>query len=874
MRPAGPACEWAFGRTAMPSERPMAAGREDMGTAPPPGSPARAGALGPLRVLLLASVLLPMALFGAVAWKNYLDVKERAIERTARLAQSVREHALKVFETNEVLMGRVDDLIAGRDDAEIRRDEGRLHERLSGIAEGIPHVQAIWAWGRDGRALASSRFHPVAPDLDIRDRQYFQVHRDGIVGAYVTEPLGGRISAETFFGISRRRSSPDGAFAGLVAVSLRPDYFTDFYRRIAETDQGLTITMARDDGVVIVRHPAPPEPGARLSPESVVMRAVREGRMGEPLWVRSQLDGIERLVTVQRIGTYPLHMGVGLPYGAILSEWYANLALYGIFAAAAAAALFATTWVALRRFARERMALAARDDEARRREHAEEALRQAQKLEALGQLTGGVAHDFNNLLTVVVANLDMIDRRAENPAEVRRMAGTAIAAASRGARLTQQLLAFARRQALQPQVVEVNRALLEIEPLLRQAIGMAVRLEFALDPDLRHCRIDLAQFENAVLNLVVNARDAMPSGGRLVVGTRNAHLAVPEGDLEAGDYLVVSVADTGSGIPPEVLPRIFEPFFTTKDVGRGSGLGLSQVYGFVRQSGGEVRLESRPGEGTTVRLFLRCTSEEPSGAATATAAADPAARGEAVLVVEDDEDVRAVAVGTLRDLGYRVLTAVDGMAAMEILQGPERIDLLFSDVVMPRGLDGVTLAREAERLRPGIRILLTSGYTAQALARDHGVENRYRLLAKPYRSAGLAAKLREILAQQDVPSSPEASRSLRVLLVEDEALVRMSVSDMLVELGHEVMEAESADEALLRLRTAERVDVLITDVGLPDMDGRELAAVAVDLMPGLPVVLATGYAERRDAARDTIPATWLHKPYYRDDLKRVLAAIG
>ena len=832
------------------------------------------GALGALRMLLLVSVLLPLTLFGAVAWKNYVDVEERAIERTGRLVDSVREHALKVFETNEVLMGRVDDLLAGKSDSELRGEERWLHERMSSIGEGIPHVQAIWAWSADGKGLASNRFFPIPRELSIVDRQYYQVHRDGEVGAYVTEPLGGRISTDKFFNISRRRSSPDGQFTGLVAVSLRPDYFTSFYRRIADASQDLTITMVRDDGMLILRHPTAPEPGTVLSPESTVMQAIRSGRMGEPIWIRSQTDGTERLVTVQRIGSYPLYMAVGLPYQTILREWYGNLALFGIFAAAAAVGLFGTTWIALRRTMRERLAVVARDSEAKRREHVEEALRQSQKLEALGQLTGGVAHDFNNLLTVVIANLDLIDRRAERPTEVRRMAETAIAAASRGARLTQQLLAFARRQALRPEVVDVSGLLNEAAPLLRQAAGAAVRLEFALSRAVHHCRIDVSQFENAILNLVVNARDAMLAGGVVTIATGNADVEAAGGEIEPGRYLEVSVTDTGSGIPPEVLPRVFEPFFTTKDVGKGSGLGLSQVYGFVRQSGGAVRLESHPDRGTSVRLYLPRTDEEPAVQPAAMVAGSTPAQEDIILVVEDDEEVREVAVGTLRELGYRVLIAADGPQALDILRGPERIDLLFSDVVMPNGMDGAMLAREANRLRPGIRVLLTSGYTAHALSHEHGVEeSRHPLLAKPYRSADLAAMVQEVLGRREADLPVHAARRLRVLLVEDEALVRLSTAEMLAALGHEALEAENAEDALRLLRTTDRIDLLLTDVGLPDMDGRNLALQAVDMLPGLPVIFATGYADAWIDPSGGTAVFRLAKPYNAAGLEQALAAV-
>jgi PAS domain S-box-containing protein len=523
-------------------------------------------------------------------------------------------------------------------------------------------------------------------------------------------------------------------------------------------------------------------------------------------------------------------------------------------------------------------------DEAAERAKAEAALARAQRLEAIGQLTGGVAHDFNNLLTVIVGNLDMIVRSADDADRVRRLAATALGAAERGETVTRQLLAFSRQQALKPQVIELNRLIRNFEAFAHRAAGEAVDLRLDVDKDDLHCRIDPAQFETAILNLVVNARDATAPGGQVTIETRGRSIGQPgpedPPDIGHGDYVVVAVRDSGCGIPPDVLPRVFDPFFTTKDVGKGSGLGLSQVYGFVRQSGGNVRIESQSGVGTAVRIYLpltlprtgRSIAAPEHGAACQDALAP--AKGETVLVVEDDHEVLGIALEMLRGLNYSVLVARDAAEALDVLRGPARVDLLFSDVVMPRGMHGAELARLARSLRPDLPVLLTSGYTARALSEEHGVADDFPLLPKPYRLADLARALRGALTSRR--ASAEAHSNPRVLVVEDDAFVRLSAVTLLGECGFDVVgDAANSEAALARLaelQTDGGVDVLFTDIGLPGMDGRALATEARRRHPHLQIVLATGYAREADGEDDR-DVIHLGKPYHRAELARLRARV-
>jgi PAS domain S-box-containing protein len=380
------------------------------------------------------------------------------------------------------------------------------------------------------------------------------------------------------------------------------------------------------------------------------------------------------------------------------------------------------------------------------RHRIDEMIRQSQKLEAVAQLTGGVAHDFNNLLTAVIGCLDMILQRTADE-RVATLAGTALRSANRGTQLIQQLLAFASRQALRPVVADLNALLTEFEVLLRRMVGESVEIVFDAPADLWLCKVDAAQFEAAVMNLAINARDAMPQGGTVILRARNvAPEDIPPGaGLRLGEYVAFAVADTGHGMAPDVMARAFEPFYTTKEVGKGSGLGLSMVYGFVKQSGGGVQLESTPGSGTRVTLFLPRAVLAERVSDTLAAADSPRRGAGAILVVEDDDDVREVSVAMLQSLGYRVFVARDGREALDSLQRLPDIDLLFTDLVMPNGVSGVALAREAQRLRSGLKVLMTTGYAGPDAP---GVEG-FPMIAKPFYRSELSRLVAELLGDRE-----------------------------------------------------------------------------------------------------------------------------
>ncbi len=380
-----------------------------------------------------------------------------------------------------------------------------------------------------------------------------------------------------------------------------------------------------------------------------------------------------------------------------------------------------------------------------------EDLRQAQKMEAIGQLTGGVAHDFNNLLAVIMGNLELLQARTEPDGKIATFAARAAAAAQRGADLTSRLLAFSRKQPLQPVSISIQQLVESMHELLARTLGETIEVELVVGADLWQCKVDPGQLENAILNLSINARDAMPLGGRLTIRISNTRIDDGFADslenVKPGEYVHLAIGDTGTGMSAEVIEQAFEPFFTTKEVGKGSGLGLSMIYGFVKQSDGHLNIQSEPGVGTTVDLYLPRSATATGALKTKNmrVAVDTAARGESVMVIEDDADVRAVTVSFLDELGYDVSEAGTGEAALEQFRRNGKVDLLVADVILPGGMDGRELADKASSLLPGLKVLYISGYTKDAMIHYGRLDDDVQLLVKPFTKADLAAKARQLL---------------------------------------------------------------------------------------------------------------------------------
>jgi PAS domain S-box-containing protein len=501
----------------------------------------------------------------------------------------------------------------------------------------------------------------------------------------------------------------------------------------------------------------------------------------------------------------------------------------------------------------------------------QEQLHQSQKMEAVGQLTGGVAHDFNNLLTVILGNLETIVRYAPPNERLQRAIDQASRGAQRAATLTQQLLAFARRQPLDPKPADVNELVIGMSDLVRRTLGEDVTIETRLSEDLWRVEVDPHQLESAILNLAVNSRDAMREGGRLTIKTSNVVVEpnTPLSNLELtpGAYILISIIDTGTGMSGEVLAHAFDPFFTTKPTGEGTGLGLSQVFGFIKQSGGHVKLSSELGHGTTVQLYLpRLVGEKtlPSREAPPTPARGN--RNETILVVEDDDDVRIYSTESLRELGFTVLEASDGESALRLLDSHREIVLLFTDVGLPR-MNGRQLVDEAKARHPELKTLFTSGYARQAIMHDERLDPGVELLTKPFTRTQLAARVRMILDNPStIPSSPRIA-----VVVDDEVLIGMYLADVLEDIGFTVIQSQSAQEGLAAVEGTPQPSVAFVDIGLPDRNGLDLAVEMRTRFPNLKIAIASGYADPTSSAlRGDAHVAFLPKPFDAPAIKRTL----
>ena len=621
-------------------------------------------------------------------------------------------------------------------------------------------------------------------NLDLRDRGYFQralTHP----GTLAVEPAVGRLTGAAVLQIALSAPPREGLPPFVLLASLDLNGFL-----LNRLSPGTDLLALTGDGRVMSWLPLEANSerqGSRITDEPVFAfaRSHPNGGAGHV----TDLDGTDRIWATASVSVTEgpgLHLLVGRPTRDLTDPADRRLIEDLVTLAVVAVVLVLGTWflaeIGIRRQVMRIGAMAARLEsgdlkaripephpggelgglmlqlnrtaEAIQRQHdsIEELgrrLSQAQKMEAVGQLTGGIAHDFNNLLTVILGNAEfLVDDLADRP-DSRELAQSMVEAAERGADLTRSLLAFARRQPLAPQAIDANRLVRGMEGLLRRTLGDHIEYRFMLGTDLWPAIVDPAQLESAVLNLALNARDAMPSGGALTIETSCAHLddayAGQHAEVRPGDYVMIAVSDSGTGMTPDVLAHAFEPFFTTKEVGKGTGLGLSMVYGFVRQTGGHIKLYSELGQGTTVKLYLP-RADAPVTAAEPARSVLARGTGEVVLAVEDNDLVRSHVASELKALGYTVIPAASGAEALHVVHDRERrIDMLFTDVVMPGGLSGPDLARLALEVRPELKVLYTSGYTENSVIHNGRLDAGVQLLTKPYRRQELARKLREVL---------------------------------------------------------------------------------------------------------------------------------
>ena len=549
--------------------------------------------------LIVASLMVPPAYYGLVAYQSRTATFAAADRQFIGVVKLLREHVQKVFDTDELVIKLVDRLTAGLSWDEIEHSE-RLHLLLKQLDEQLPQVNGIYLVAPDGTVANSSRVFPVRPS-NLQDRAYFTSLREGYQGSFISDVHPGRTSGVLQFNVARRRSSWDGRFNGVILLSDDPAYFENAYRSIG--DSAASVVLARDDGAELVSYPAPMFSGSR-APADLIASVPQN----DPLLVSSiplPYDATPRQGAFQRIDGYPLFIGYSVPLASITASWRRTVILNGMLVAFGSLTVAFMGWLILRGYRSER-------SEARRREQAEAKMIDAMRMEAIGQLTAGVAHDFSNLLTVISGNIERLHTGDIGNGKARIEA--ALSATARGDALIRKMLTFARRHARDREIVDINAALTSFTPLLGSALSKSIVVEYHLSSQPVICRIDHAEFDFAVLNIVTNAGHAMPNGGRLKIMTSTEPVtARSELELAIGEYAKIAISDNGQGMPPDVVARAFELFFTTRERGIGTGLGLSQVYGFAKQSGGTVTIDSAVGCGTTVMMYLPVVAMEALG---------------------------------------------------------------------------------------------------------------------------------------------------------------------------------------------------------------------------------------------------------------------
>jgi len=712
---------------------------------------ARESAVRLLQLMMIASVVLPTALFAYACWVSYRDISAVADERIVRSLDVMQEQSLKVFETVDRTFAEVNEIVRGMSDDEIHAAQPRLHQRLAGIVATMPQLHAILLVGRDGRPLAASTLAAVPDGVNFSDRDYFQAQLDRDAGTYVSDMRSPRLPgiSTDFFDLSHRLGSPDGAFNGVIAVAVRPGYFEDFYALIGQASGGF-FALVRGDGAYLARYPVPGDRLRRLSPTSTLRIAVAQGLDHGLYTVDSEIDGVSRRIGFRKLTGFPVYALAGTTDAAIQAQWLSRVRAYLIVGVPATLLVLAVLWIALRRTQRLYQ-------EADRREAAEGALRQAQRLEAIGQLTGGVAHDFNNLLMIVSGSVHRLRRDVSDEKQLQLLDAIANAT-QRGESLTRQLLAFSRRQMLQPSVIDLAERLPELKEMLSRSLRGDIEIRVLVSKRPCLVKVDASELELALLNLAFNARDAMPSGGTLTITAKPIVLRGKAGEEGlSGEFIAIRVADTGVGIPSDVLPRVFEPFFTTKDVGKGTGLGLSQVYGFARQSGGAATITSTVRRGTAITLLLPRSFETPAKEREPSIAAATALPAGKVLLIEDNAEVVEVARAYFTELGYRVEVAASSQSGLDLIEREVDVDLVFSDILMPGSMNGLDLAKAVRRRFPNVVVLLTTGYSASA---QDAVRQGFEVLQKPYDLAALKRALRAArkTADQAVADADPARR--------------------------------------------------------------------------------------------------------------------
>ena len=719
------------------------------------------------RWLQVLAVVVLVLIVGATT-QQLLTVRSAIIEDTkrqmSRLDMVFAEQTGRAVETVDfILRNAIETLQTLRATPPV--DGAAYDELLRRRIQGVRQVTEVAITDATGHVLYSSRQGPPAElPPAVRSLVEAQASRSN-AGLQISDPFRGENGQWTALMI-RRIAGHDGSFDGAAIGFLNLRYFEDFYQAVELAENGAILLHLRN-GTVLARYPHSDAVVGQSYADLPPFKDILAHDIAGTVVMDSPIDGARRVLAIRALKAFPLAVNISVAEGQVLASWRRQTWIFSAVAVAACVAIVGLLLLLAQRSwqveALVREYQAAKEaaehshhrllEQMSERERAEAALRQAQRAEAVGQLTGGVAHDFNNLLTVLIGNIELIQNAAALDAHLTERLRAMRAAAERGAVLTGHLLAFARRQPLLPRPVDLNAVVTGMKDLLESALGHRVQMDARLAPALWPAMVDPTQIELVILNLAINARDALPNGGVVTIETSNCHREAPSRPEEPseGDYVVIKVIDVGTGMTPEVQAKAFEPFFTTKPPGSGSGLGLSQVFGTARQSGGDVQIESASGKGTTVSVFLPRAAAgverppprpvEPSGPETSHAV---------VLAVDDDEAVRTTTADILQGLGYSVLQAASGEAALDLLHQDGMIDVLLTDVVMT-GMSGPELARRARRWQPRLPIVFISGYADPAGIADDVL--LYPLVRKPFRPADLRRQIEAVLAELRAPAA-------------------------------------------------------------------------------------------------------------------------
>lgn len=686
----------------------------------------------------------PLLLLSWFCWNQRVQILQEARQTAARSVVALEQHAANMLDVHMLVLRQLDDLTQGKSGQQII-DDVRLSESIASVTREFPQVSVVGVADADGRIWLSS-VKGATRGASVSDRDYFLAHKNGVSkGLYVSEAFTGRLNGARQFSISLRRLSASGDFDGIIFATVPLKPFAQFWENFTPS-AGYLISLVRYDGALIAHYPLPADAPQRLKPQGPFMTQLKQASRGLYTAV-SPADGIERINAYSQVKSYPLYIRSSVETAVVLRDWWRESSR-AAFMAVFSAFLLAALWLAVVRQLHEQRVSVTRwreiaEDlklEVGRRENAEDALRQSQKMEAVGQLAGGIAHDFNNLLAGLLGNLQLMQRRLDQGLvnDLPRYVAAAEAITSKAAAMTQRLLAFSRRQTLESAPLDMKSQIEAMHELITRTVGPSIRVVTVFAPEQCRTLCDPNQFDSALLNLAINARDAMPDGGELTISAKKTHLT----DVQAAAlqlpaepaYVVVSVKDSGVGMTPKVIERAFEPFFTTKPSGQGTGLGLSMVYGFVTQSGGQLKIESQPGVGTEMSIYLPAYEGEMAPSTSVLQAADTgqSKNGICILLVDDDIMVRETLAELLLELGYRVVQAGDGAQGLDVLQSSQRVDLLISDVGLPGHMNGRQLADAARKLRPELQVLFITGYADSAASAGGLAGQNMQVMIKPF----------------------------------------------------------------------------------------------------------------------------------------------